>query len=97
MTHNLDFTPIWGLTYPDHFNLESCSIDSGPTLDVRRLIDEVIKADGNTRTGARYPNTHLNHALMLFHKLATDTAFDGIDPASLFAACCDTVLIWSFG
>ena len=34
---------------------------------------------------------------MLFHKLADDPAFDGIDPISLFAACIDTVLIWSFG
>lgn len=94
---NLDFKPIWGLTYPDDFNLESVSIDSGPTLDVSVLVAEVLVVDSDPHPVFEHGNTHLNHALMMFHKLADDTAFDGIDPASLFAACCDTVLIWSFG
>lgn len=93
---NLDFKPIWGLRYPDDFNLDPGSIDSAPTLDAKILIDEVLKVD---REGlyANPEQHHLSHALMLFSKLSRDTAYDGIDPVSLFASCCDTVLIWSFG
>lgn len=96
----LDFTPIWGLSYPDDFNLEAASIDSGPTLDAGVMIAELLKVDITERPKVYEgmpTNAHIDHALMLFHKLADDSAFDGIDPTSLFAVCIDTVLIWSFG
>lgn len=97
----LDFTPIWGLNYPNDFNLESRSLESAPTIDPIIMIAELIKVDvldwPQVTVPRTPPLTHMSHALMLFHKLADDTAFDGIDPISLFAACIDTVLIWSFG
>lgn len=100
MTANLEFTPIWGLNYPNDFNLEGVSIEAAPTLNPVVMIAELVKVD-ITHKPAAYANmppmVHTTHALMLFHKLADDSAFDGIDPLSLFAACIDTVLIWSFG
>jgi hypothetical protein len=96
----LDFTPIWGLNYPDDFNLESVSLESAPTLNPIVMLADLMKVD-ITEPPACYANmpslVHTSHALMLFHKLADDPAFDGIDPISLFAACIDTVLVWSFG
>lgn len=92
----LEFKPIWGLNFPDDFNLDAHSIESAPTLDWAVLLKEVLEADQR----GRYRNEemhHLTHALMLFQKLSQENAFDGIDTLSLFAACCDTVLIWSFG
>jgi hypothetical protein len=94
----LDFTPIWGLTYPDDFNLEPQSMESGADLEPAVMIAELMKVDDeNEAKGLLPPHTDLTHALMLFHKLADDRTFDGIDPAQLFAACCDTVLIWDRG
>lgn len=93
----LDFTPIWGLNYPNDFNLESRSLESAPTLDLMILMAELVKVDLIAPSPDLPTHVHLTHALMLFHKLADDTAFDGIDPVSLFTACIDTVLIWSFG
>ena len=96
----LDFTPIWGLNYPDDFNLEFSSIESAPTLKPVVVLSQLLEVDITNRPAAYAdmpPMVHFSHALMLFHKLADDPAYDGIDPVSLFSACIDTVLIWSFG
>lgn len=95
----LDFKPIWGLNFPNDFNLdlyEDEELAYLANLDPKKMMNAVYKAD----VSGVYANPqfhHITHALMLFQKLSQDDAFDGIDPLSLFAACCDTVLIWSFG
>jgi len=88
----LDFDPQFGLEYPASFNLEPLSIDRGPDLVLYDLVMDIFQAD---REGLI--TTHFDHALMLFHKLADDTAFGDLEPRALFAACMDTVLIWSYG
>lgn len=95
----LDFQPIWSLVFPDDFNLDNrpdTDFSYIAELNPRTMMNAVYKAD----VSGTYANPefhHITHALMLFQKLSQDNAFDGIDPLSLFAACCDTVLIWSFG
>lgn len=39
----------------------------------------------------------IDGALMLYEKLCTDTAFEGITRPDLFAACLDTAMIWERG
>lgn len=95
----LEFTPIWGLTWPTDFNLDPVSIESAPTLDYNVLRQEIDHLDtcDMVRFEPKGRRVHLDHSLMLFLKLSQDTAFDGIDPISLMAACMDTVIVWSRG
>ena len=91
---NLQFEPSFGLNFPRDFQLEPMSIESGGELIPSVLIDAIVKRDEQI-TDDSFPL--LSHALMLFANLVNDTAFDGITPDQLFAACCDTVLIWCDG
>lgn len=95
---SLDFKPIWNLDYPLDFHLEPTSMELAGDYEPAVLTSDLLKLDDEEYAAGRCdPNTHLTHALMLFHKLASDPMFDGSAPEMLWAACCDTVMIWSRG
>lgn len=92
----LQFTPKFGLTFPAGFQLDSSSIEQGGDLVPAVLLSMLLARDEAIPL-PEDDNLLLSHALMLFANLANDSAFDGITPDQLFAACCDTVLIWCDG
>jgi hypothetical protein len=74
--------------------LEPSTLRVAAELDIMETISEVIGYPGQR------PEPHfrmLDMALRTFYKIANDSAYEGIDFPSLFAACCDTAMIWENG
>lgn len=76
--------------------LEPISIDRAPMLDTIETIAELLNLEvEETPVASTY--RMLDMALRLFYKISGDTAYNDIAFPDLFAACCDTAMIWERG
>jgi len=73
--------------------LDQSSLDRAPDLDVMEVLHTLTGYDDDGPSNYRM----LDMALRLFYKLSDDATYEGISFPDLFAACCDTAMIWENG